>query len=135
MSTRKMPEGAGHRGTRPLLLLLTLAVGLALLACAGGTALRQPSPATPTAPLSASLRQPISELKSVPASVENPPEPAAVANNEPSIAPVELTAPPGNEVHDRAHSFVLPSATGGPESLESYLGNENVVLIFYRAFW
>ena len=35
----------------------------------------------------------------------------------------------------RAPRFTLPNATGGVVSLDSYLGEGNVVLVFYRGFW
>ena len=34
-----------------------------------------------------------------------------------------------------APKFTLPSATGGPVSLDSFAGDKNVVLVFYRGFW
>ena len=34
-----------------------------------------------------------------------------------------------------AFRFELPSASGDTVSLESYVGDKNVVLVFYRAFW
>jgi len=34
-----------------------------------------------------------------------------------------------------AHRFVLPSALGGQVSLDEYLEQGNVILVFYRAFW
>ena len=36
---------------------------------------------------------------------------------------------------EQAHRFTLPSATDGIVSLDSYLENGNVVLVFYRSFW
>ena len=46
--------------------------------------------------------------------------------------PTEEPAPPEN----LAHTFSLPSALdGAPVSLESYRGQKNVVLVFYRGFW
>ena len=42
----------------------------------------------------------------------------------------------GNEINDLAFSFSLPNATGGWEvSLDSFRGNKNIVLVFYRTFW
>ena len=37
----------------------------------------------------------------------------------------------GVKVGDRAPDFTLPSLTGEPVSLESFLGNKNIVLYFY----
>ena len=38
----------------------------------------------------------------------------------------------GAEVGDMAPVFTLPSASGAEVSLESYRGDKNVVLVFYR---
>ena len=35
----------------------------------------------------------------------------------------------------QAPQFTLPSAGGEDVSLESYLGEKNLVLAFYRGFW
>ena len=40
--------------------------------------------------------------------------------------------PPTGEL---AHSFELPSVLGNTVSLDSYAGEKNVVLVFYRGFW
>ena len=54
--------------------------------------------------------------------------------------PACLTAVPSSRlllpvVGDVAYGFDLPSAAGPRHSLESYRGESNVVLVFYRAFW
>ena len=54
--------------------------------------------------------------------------------------PACLTAVPSSRlllpvVGDTAYRFDLPSAAGPTYSLESYRGESNVVLVFYRAFW
>jgi peroxiredoxin len=41
----------------------------------------------------------------------------------------------GTNAGDMAPAFTLKSATGGEHSLESYRGDKNLVVIFYRAFW
>ena len=90
------------------------------------------SPATST-PVSPSTPTP------QPAATPTPtPQPAATPTLEPTAtaapepAPPEKPAPPEN----LAHLFTLPSALDGrPVSLESYRGNKNVVLVFYRGFW
>ena len=38
----------------------------------------------------------------------------------------------GAEVGDMAPTFTLPSASGSEVSLESYRGDKNVVLVYYR---
>ena len=57
-----------------------------------------------------------------------------------SSEPVPTVAPEAEVSSDetsyrRAPLFTLPSATGGVVSLDSYLGEGNVVLVFYRGFW
>ncbi|MCH8350361.1 MAG: redoxin domain-containing protein [Chloroflexi bacterium] len=42
---------------------------------------------------------------------------------------------PIDESLEQAPSFTLPTVGGGTASLDSYLGQRNVVLVFYRAFW
>ncbi len=54
--------------------------------------------------------------------------------------PACLTAVPSSRlllpvVGDTAYRFDLPSTAGPRHSLESYRGESNVVLVFYRAFW
>ena len=57
-----------------------------------------------------------------------------------SSKPVPTAAPEAavsteNNSYRRATRFTLPNATGGVVSLDSYLGEGNVVLVFYRGFW
>ena len=67
----------------------------------------------------------------------------APAANEPATAPASTLegasasagAPEPEPQGDVAPKFTLPSATGGPVSLDSFAGNKNVVLVFYRGFW
>lgn len=44
-------------------------------------------------------------------------------------APVALALGPG------VHDFTLPSTDGDEISLSGFLGEKNVVIVFYRAFW
>ena len=58
----------------------------------------------------------------------------------PSSQPVPKAVPEAavstdDNSYRRAPLFTLPSATGGVVSLDSYLGEGNVVLVFYRGFW
>ena len=66
----------------------------------------------------------------------------------PTAVPTATKAPPtatpaptafpegvGTSVGDIAPGFTLKSATGGEHTLESYRGDKNLVVIFYRAFW
>ncbi len=36
---------------------------------------------------------------------------------------------------EAAYKFTLPSGLNGDVSLDSYAGEQNVVLVFYRGFW
>ncbi len=36
---------------------------------------------------------------------------------------------------EAAHQFTLPSGLEGEVSLDTYAGERNVVLVFYRGFW
>ena len=53
----------------------------------------------------------------------------------PTPAPTPPPAVVGVNVGDVAPAFTLKSATGGEHSLESYRGDRNLVVVFYRAFW
>ena len=53
---------------------------------------------------------------------------ASSAENSASL-PGEIVAA------EAAHGFTLPSGLNGDVSLESYAGEQNVVLVFYRGFW
>ena len=75
----------------------------------------------------------------IPAPATAPPIPTAgvgsAAASDDSDSPVALRVSVGNRVDDIAEPFTLPGASGKTHSLESHLGEKNVVLIFYRAFW
>ena len=69
-----------------------------------------------------------------------PPTPVPTAAATPTQPPAETQAPTAREQpaspEKAAHPFVLPSAPRGDlVSLESYIGQKNVVLVFYRGFW
>ena len=67
----------------------------------------------------------------------------------PAVSPIELptTTPADNpestggtplvgpSVGNMAPGFKLASASGPHQSMESYRGNRNLVVVFYRAFW
>ena len=62
------------------------------------------------------------------------PAAAAESTSESTVA----TATPSGESEpqgDIAPMFTLPSASGDEVSLESFAGDKNVVLVFYRGFW
>ena len=65
---------------------------------------------------------------------------ASSAVTPPSSEPVPPVAPEARVTNDdrayrQAPLFTLPNAAGGVVSLGTYLGEGNVVLIFYRGFW
>ena len=75
----------------------------------------------------------------IPAPATAPPIPdasvASAAASDNDDSPVTLSATVGNRVDDVAEPFTLPGAAGRTHSLDSHLGEKNVVLVFYRAFW
>ena len=55
----------------------------------------------------------------------------ALSSDEGSVPPL-----PGEILSaEAAHPFTLPSGLNGEVSLDSYAGEQNVVLVFYRGFW
>lgn len=51
-------------------------------------------------------------------------------------AEISLDPSPGETLSlETAYPFTLPSAPDGSVSLDSYAGERNVVLVFYRGFW
>ena len=53
----------------------------------------------------------------------------------PTATPTNVPENVGTLVGDVAPGFMLAAATGSGQSLESYRGEKNVVVVFYRAFW
>ena len=53
----------------------------------------------------------------------------------PTATPTSVPEDVGTLVGDVAPGFMLAAATGSGRSLESYRGEKNVVVVFYRAFW
>ena len=68
---------------------------------------------------------------------------ACGAAAEPTTAPDTPAAPAGQQAAAEetasqatlAPTFELPNAAGETVSLASYMGDKNVVLVFYRGFW
>lgn len=89
---------------------LSLAV-LALAACGSAAQPTDDAPATTAAPTT------------VPATAT--PDSGSGSADTPDPEPQGRVAP----------KFTLPSATGGAVSLDSFAGDQNVVLVFYRGFW
>ena len=90
--------------------LAVLSIALALAAAACGSA-AQPSADAPTASTP--------QVTTAPA-----PDDGAAPQADESTAQAK-TAP----------RFELTSSTGETVSLDSYIGNKNVVVVFYRGFW
>ncbi len=72
---------------------------------------------------------------SSPEASEAPSNPAAPAPSPSAGVNAPSEAVTGNGVSDIAYGFALPNATGPGQSLASYRGAKNVVVVFYRAFW
>ena len=60
-----------------------------------------------------------------------PVSPPAMSDGEPGSAGLSESEPEGMI----APKFTLPSAAGDSVSLDSFAGDKNVVLVFYRGFW
>ena len=70
--------------------------------------------------------------------------PEAGQSEETSELPVQLTGPPepekldpgqGLSLESQAPAFELPDGDGKLHALADYIGNKNVVLVFYRGGW
>ena len=102
-----------------------------------------PTAQPPQAPVNtptATLPQPntVATPISVPNPTVTPVPPTATATAVPTSTPEPTAAPSlqvGTNVSDLAPGFKLPSARSGEYALESFRGDKNVVLVFYRAFW
>ena len=73
-----------------------------------------------------------------PVPTEPPPVATPVPTEPPATAtplPTEIPIPVGTGVGELAPAFTLPSISGSDVSLESYRGDKNLVVVFYRAFW
>ena len=102
-------------------------------------------------PTNTPASQPAPEAASSPFEPPPPPSPAPAATPAqepdtsppavPSAVPSSLSdnpqteSAPIDESLEQAPSFTLPTVGGGTASLDSYLGQRNLVLVFYRAFW
>ena len=60
------------------------------------------------------------------------PAAAAESASESTVATPSVESEPQADI---APMFTLPSASGDEVSLESFAGDKNVVLVFYRGFW
>ena len=88
---------------------LALAV-MALAACGSAAEPTQVAPAPTAEPVTTAPAAPLADSSS--SAVQDP-------------QPQDNAAP----------KFSLPSAAGGDVRLDSYAGDKNVVLVFYRGFW
>ena len=75
-------------------------------------------------PTLATIKEQLAKL----AEVEMVPTSQPTATTEPEVVV-------GTDVGDVAPGFTLPSTAEIDRSLESYRGEKNVVVVFYRAFW
>ena len=121
--------------SRPALVLILPLAGLMLAACGGGSndanvtgAAPPPQVSTPSV-----VSPPSAAASSVAPSptVESLPPPTGP---DPGVAQTS-SGDVGADVGDVAYPFKLPSTDGVEVSLESYRGEQRVVLVFYRAFW
>ena len=73
-----------------------------------------------------------------PVATDPPPVATPIPTDVPATAspvPTETPLVVGTGVGELAPAFMLPSISGSEVSLESYRGNKNMVVVFYRAFW
>ena len=103
-----------------LLLLVSVIAVVAAVACGG----EEPPATLDPNPTLAAPATPEHNPTSVPS-----PTPASGETPDPMSGP-DMQA--GAQVGDMAPVFTLPSASGAEVSLESYRGDKNVVLVFYR---
>ena len=127
------------------LRMLTVAAlaGLAVMSC-GGQAASETPPGLVEGSLAAAAATPDASQESglpaaIPARETALPTPtasvASMASSDASDSPGTSSVSTGNRVGDAAKPFTLPGASGQTHSLDSHLGEKNVVLVFYRAFW
>ena len=90
-----------------------------------------PTPVPPTATPTSVL--PTATPTPVPATATPTPVPPTPV--PPTATPTSVPENVGTLVGDVAPGFMLAAATGSGQSLESYRGEKNVVVVFYRAFW
>lgn len=62
-------------------------------------------------------------------------EPPSAASSTPDSDSAPDDTPEPEAQGKIAPKFTLPSAAGESVSLESFAGDKNVVLVFYRGFW
>ena len=103
---------------RPSLALVSVfaLLGLVVAACGGGDSTQPAAGASGPTPTSA-------------------PAPSGGESLPTSTVSQPTATPPSSPAAGLAPPFTLPTARGGTVSLASYLGERNVVLVFYRAFW
>ena len=70
-----------------------------------------------------------------PTNTATPVPPSPTPTNIATPVPEQPAVSVGSNLGDSAPLFTLAVAGGTEASLESYRGDKNVVLVFYRAFW
>lgn len=119
-----------------------VALAVALAACGGSSevpATQEPPTAEPTR-AEAGAEPTAVVATEAPTEVPTSVPPTAVATTAPTATVPEPTEAAATDAPapaaKMAQLFTLPSAQDGTQvSLESYRGDKNVVLIFYRGFW
>ena len=76
----------------------------------------------------------ITQRSDQPTPIDTPAKSIDTVEASPNIPASEITLI-GNDLHEVAPRFTLPGADGAKYSLDSFTGESNVVLVFYRAFW
>lgn len=108
--------------------------GLAAVAAAGMLIVGCASEASPTA--TQVVSRPVTLATATPPPTSLPP--TAVAPTSSPATPPPATAPAvpsALQLGPGLHDFKLPDAQGGEVQLSQYLGEKNVILVFYRAWW
>ena len=129
-------------GLRPgklftILLLAAALTGFALAACSAATRSQEPRVGDEMASLGQTSVPPVAATSDQNVSMpqlERELDIPLVSDISSDVA-ISLAAELGSDVDDLAYSFTLPSVSGSPFSLDAQLGDKNVVVVFYRAFW
>jgi len=123
--------------SRLWLLLAIVLMGFALAACNAATGSQEPRVVGETASLGQTFAPLVAATSDQNVSKPQPERESDVplVSDLSSDVAISLAAELGSDVDDFAYSFTLPSVSGSPFSLDAQLGDKNVVVVFYRAFW
>ncbi len=133
LSVEELRPSEIANNSRLWLLLAAFLMGFALAACNAVAGSQEASVGSETA----SLDQTSAPLVVATSGETQPAQEsrAPLVSDITSDVPISLAAELGSDVDDLAYSFTLPSVSGSPFSLDAQLGDKNVVVVFYRAFW